>query len=336
MDSVQPDDLLALKLLPLRFTLRARTPLHLPRYKGSTLRGGFGSAFKRAVCVVEHRDCSRCLLRTTCAYPYVFDTPVPDDATRMRKYTAAPHPFVLLPPLEPKAHYEPGECLHVDWTLIGKGAHYLPYFIYAFERLGAQQGLGKGRGRFTLEEVSWLPPRAAPVAIYRAADQVLQHTFRLLDVRDLAPPSDADASDCLTLHFLTPTRLVHEGSLTDTPAFHVILRTLLRRLSNLAYFHCGTVLQLDFRRLIDRAKDVTLGVQRLQWYDWERYSARQQVRMKMGGFVGHATYAGDLAPFLPLLRLGAMVHVGKGATFGLGKYDIVQPRTGAIDGTIRT
>ena len=323
MDATCSDGLPALKLLPLRFTLRARTPLQLPRYKGSTLRGGFGTAFKQAVCVVEHQDCGRCLLRTTCAYPYVFDTPVPGDAARLRKYTAAPHPFVLLPPLERKERYEPGECLYVGWTLVGKGAQYLPYFIYAFERLGAQQGLGRGRGRFTLETVSWLPPHAEPVVIYRGAAQVLQETFRLLDVRDLATPSDADASNRLTLHFLTPTRLVYQGSLTDTPAFHVILRTLLRRLSNLAYFHCDTELQLDFRRLIDRAKDVAIVTRRLQWHDWERYSARQQVRMKMGGFVGHVTYAGDLAPFLPLLRLGAMVHVGKGATFGLGKYDIV-------------
>lgn len=331
MDTSGSDDLLALQLLPLRFTLRTRTTLQLPRYKGSTLRGGFGTAFKQTVCVVEHRDCSRCLLRTTCAYPYVFETPVPDDARRMRKYTAAPHPFVLLPPLEPKTRYEPGECLHVDWTLIGNGAQYLPNFIYAFEQLGAQQGLGKGRGRFTLDEVNWLPPRAAPVAIYRSEDQVLHHAFRLLDVRDFAAPSDVEAGNRLTLHFLTPTRLVYQGSLTDTPAFHVILRTLLRRLSNLAYFHCGTVLQLDFRGLIDKAKEVGIGARRLQWYDWERYSARQQVRMKMGGFVGHVTYVGDLAPFLPFLRLGAMVHIGKGAAFGLGKYAIVSedPRPGS-------
>jgi CRISPR/Cas system endoribonuclease Cas6 (RAMP superfamily) len=39
-----------------------------------------------------------------------------------------------------------------------------------------------------------------------------------------------------------------------------------------------------------------------------------------GGFVGDATFEGDLAEFLPALRLGELVHVGKGTTFGLGKY----------------
>ena len=57
--------------------------MQFPPYKGSTLRGGFGSVFKETVCVVEHRDCSRCLLRTRCAFPYVFDTPVPEDARRL-------------------------------------------------------------------------------------------------------------------------------------------------------------------------------------------------------------------------------------------------------------
>jgi hypothetical protein len=164
------ENLLALTLLPLRLTLRVQTPIHLPRYKGSALRGGFGIVFKETVCVVEHRDCGRCLLRTRCAYPYVFDTPVPEGATRMRKYPAAPHPFVLLPPLEHKTQYQPGETLTFGCTLIGRGAEYLPYFIYTFERLGTHYGLGKGRGRFALETVSWTPPGRESVVIYRGAE----------------------------------------------------------------------------------------------------------------------------------------------------------------------
>jgi CRISPR/Cas system endoribonuclease Cas6 (RAMP superfamily) len=58
----------------------------------------------------------------------------------------------------------------------------------------------------------------------------------------------------------------------------------------------------------------------LRWVDWERYSARQDTRMTLGGFMGTATFAGELDVFMPLLRLGEVVHVGKGTAFGLGKY----------------
>jgi hypothetical protein len=88
----------SLSFLSLRLVVKAVTSLWLPPFKGSTLHGGFGHAFKETVCVVDHRDCARCLFRTRCTYPYVFDTPVPEGATRMRKCTQAPHPFVLPPP----------------------------------------------------------------------------------------------------------------------------------------------------------------------------------------------------------------------------------------------
>lgn len=172
------ESLAAISLLRVRVTLRARDPLQLPPYKGSTLRGGFGSVFKETVCVVEHRDCARCLLRSRCAFPYVFDTPVPEDAARLRKYPAAPHPFVFLPPLEEKTLYRPGESLAFDLTLIGKGADFLPYFIYTFERLGERHGLGKGRGRFSVESVTWLSPQGEEVLICNGAEKILQNSFR--------------------------------------------------------------------------------------------------------------------------------------------------------------
>ena len=152
------EQLAAIAVVPVRVTLRARDPLRLPSYKGSTLRGGFGSMFKETVCVVEHRDCAHCLLRSRCAFPYVFDTPVPEEATRLRKYPAAPHPFVFLPPLEESTLYRPGDQLTFGLTLIGKGSDFLPYFIYTFERLGQRRGLGKGRGRFAVESVTWFSP----------------------------------------------------------------------------------------------------------------------------------------------------------------------------------
>lgn len=88
------------------------------------------------------------------------------------------------------------------------------------------------------------------------------------------------------------------------------------------FFH-DTPLALDIREWKRASEAIRLVESHIAPYDWERYSNRQRTRMKLGGVVGTATYAGDLAPFLPLLSLGEWLHVGKGATFGLGKYQIL-------------
>jgi CRISPR/Cas system endoribonuclease Cas6 (RAMP superfamily) len=44
--------------------------------------------------------------------------------------------------------------------------------------------------------------------------------------------------------------------------------------------------------------------------------------MKFGGLIGSITYEGKFDKFLPLLKLGEFIHIGKNTTFGLGKYKI--------------
>ncbi|MBU2578468.1 CRISPR system precrRNA processing endoribonuclease RAMP protein Cas6, partial [Patescibacteria group bacterium] len=45
-------------------------------------------------------------------------------------------------------------------------------------------------------------------------------------------------------------------------------------------------------------------------------------RMKMGGFMGEITFEGDIDPFMHLIKAGEILHVGKGTSFGLGKYEM--------------
>jgi len=61
----------------------------------------------------------------------------------------------------------------------------------------------------------------------------------------------------------------------------------------------------------------------LYWYDWERYSSRHKVRMKFSGLMGTITYSGNIEEFLPLIFLVSYIHIGKGISFGLGKYKIL-------------
>lgn len=79
---------------------------------------------------------------------------------------------------------------------------------------------------------------------------------------------------------------------------------------------------MDFKGLIERAKGIERVSSDLRWHDWERYSGRQKQKMSLGGFIGEATYAGDFGEFLPMLAWGEVVHLGKAASFGLGRYAI--------------
>jgi len=100
--------------------------LHLPLYLGSTLRGGFGSAFKKVVCALRDRLCHECILKEKCVYSYVFETPPPADTTVMRKYGASPHPFVIELPLtevllsESHQGCKIGDTIVFNLILIGK------------------------------------------------------------------------------------------------------------------------------------------------------------------------------------------------------------------------
>jgi CRISPR-associated endoribonuclease Cas6 len=311
------------KVARFEFCIQATDRLSLPEYKGSAFRGGFGHAFKKVVCALRNKECRDCLLREKCIYSYIFETPPPADSRFMRKYPAAPHPFVLCPPLEDDRIYDPGEILAFQLTLIGKAMDYLPYFVYTFEELG-QMGIGKGRGKFRVEEVKAFPfaKGKSGKIIYSGSEQILHKTEEDLWTQQISPPPIFP--DVLRLSFLTPARLKFGEDLVNTLDFHVLFRNLIRRISLLSYFHCGYQLEADFRQLIHEAAGIRTKNSTLRWYDWERYSGRQQERMKLGGLIGEITYTGELSPFFPYLQLGELIHVGKGTSFGLGKYEILR------------
>ena len=128
-----------------------------------------------------------------------------------------------------------------------------------------------------------------------------------------------DHANTITISLLTPLRLRFDGHITDKIEFHVLIRNLLRRISSLSYFHCGEKYQVDFKGLIERAGAVKLIKSDIQWFDWKRYSTRQEEWMSLGGVTGTVSYEGDLSDFMLLLRLGEYVHVGKGTSFGLAR-----------------
>jgi hypothetical protein len=321
----------ALRVGIFEFTWRAQEDARLPRFKGSVVRGAWGQAFKRIVCVRPDGQCEPCAVRQRCSYPYVFETSPPPDVPAFRRQRYAPHPYVLEPPLDEKEHYAAGESVTFGLLLLGRAVLSLPHVILAAEWAG-RAGIGRGRARFALETVRTREAHGESSVIYDGASRRflweprelrLDELVRVRQQRFHAPPTDR-----VRLRFLTPTRVRAGGDLQGELPFDLLIRSLLRRLWQLVLVHGDDVPTLDHRALLDRARSVPTVRHALLWRDWERYSHRQRTKMRLGGLIGEVEYALDAearAELLPLLFAGELLHVGSGTTFGLGRYEILSP-----------
>ncbi len=302
------------------FSCRFLDEAELPEYKGSTFRGVFGHALKRTVCALKRQGCEGCLLRPKCIYVFLFETPFPVEANGKRRLSSPPHPYVIEPPETERTRFQPGDPFEFALLLFGMANEYLPYFIYAFEQIGGL-GIGKrvnGRAaRFKLEKVS-----SGGEAVYSSSDATLRagsFTEELTEetLREGVP------ADEIELRLVTPLRVKFGNSLRAELPFHVLVRAMLRRTSSLFEYYGAGEPSLDYRGLVDRAKKVAIEESAVEWFDWKRYSNRQDQSMLMGGITGSISYAGNLSEFIPFIRFCEKVHIGKQTTFGLGKINLV-------------
>lgn len=301
-----------LPLARYRLEFTVETPLHLPAYAGSTLRGAFGGALRAASCMTRQKTCDACPLLTTCPYASVFETRPPEGEHALQKFSQVPHPYVIEPPQWGERDYAPGEGLSFHLVLAGRALDQLALILWSFAR-AFQRGVGRGDGTARLERVVHVGAGEETV--------VLEGPGASLTTHDTVLPIAPIRSETCTLVFETPLRLQADGRRATAEEYtpRRLLMALVRRIALIHEFHGGRPLALDFTALGAAAEGLK-SEKNLCWRDWQRYSSRQQQKMALGGVVGTWTLAGDLAPFLPFLHLGQWLHVGKEATFGLGGY----------------
>ncbi len=310
-----------LSYLRVIFCYRLTSGGRLPFYKGSMLRGQFGRAFKKVSCVNPSGVCEGCDVAGNCGYWKVFESPVPQESGRMVKYTAIPHPFIIRPLDEGRTEFVPETNLEFELTLFGEQTiGWLPYLVRAFEMMG-QSGLGESHLPAVLEEVRTVGQTKPEGCV------VFSKAKGLVDVPRpdfLSLNGEESKNKILTLNFHTPVRIQRNGKILSQFDFRTFFSTLLRRFTNMAYFQAGLEVQEDFRTLLASADDVHTEACSLRRFAWRRYSYRQEQGMDLDGMVGSISFADVPDDFLPLIRFGEILHVGKNTAFGCGKYLLVE------------
>jgi hypothetical protein len=300
-----------------RFELEALDELRLPAYAGSAWRGALGHGLKRAVCVTRQPRCEGCLLAGTCVYSVIFESPAPDEDAR-RRFTAVPHPFVLVLDATTPRHCQAGASLSVGLNLLGAANTAVPYLIHGLN-LAGERGVGAGNGRFRVAAVH--QELRLGQALWETVYDADSASFRRLPVQ---PPAVPPLPERVALDLLTPLRIKRDGRLIGPQEFRIgdLLYHLAWRLAALeAFYGQGGGKAYDVGRPEPEGPPGLELERDLHWREWTRYSSRQGTEMQMGGLVGRLVLDGRVAqPYWPQLWLGQWIHVGKATSMGLGRY----------------
>lgn len=317
-----------------RLTARLRQGVRLPDYAGSLLRGQFGAALRGIACMTRQPTCGGCPLQTTCPYAQIFEA-FPPPSHAIQAFSAIPNAYVIEPPLPLAgllhARPDPGQTHPADLgqgaelvfhqVLVGAAIQQLALVVFTWQRALAQ-GLTKSRSPADLLQVDWVDAQGTAHPIWHHQQPVLAAHPASLTV-----PPVPQGLQALHLHIHTPLRLQHQGQPLRPAQLspRTLVAAVARRVALVLEFHAQQP-QWGSQVPATVALAPQLTDQRhLQWFDWTRYSSRQQQEMTLGGVLGTWALHGHpeaLAAAWPWLWLGQWLHVGKNATMGMGGYSL--------------
>ena len=230
-----------------------------------------------------------------------------------------PRPFVFRAAHLDGRTIPPGEAFHFDVHIFDLRDPALPHFVLAFAQL-AREGLGPGRGRAELTSVDQLDLDDKRVAQVFDGAQFRRREPAAPNVVDLN--QTPERAGRVRVRFVTPTELKTEHEVADRPEFGILFGRLRDRIGTLRALYGAGPLEIDFRAMGERAAAVRMTRCELQRNEVDRLSSRTGQRHSIGGFVGEAEYEGELGEFLPYLRLGKWVGVGRQTVWGKGEIEV--------------
>ena len=284
-----------------RFTLESNKKIEFVENLDSIIRGTFGTSLKNIVCINEEKNCTPCNYRKNCAFIYII---LNDDKKHI------PKPYIL--------DFEKfdGKILNFSITLIGNANKYYKQIFYSIREL-CILGLGKDREEFSLVKVEALTKKLDFKMVYDKNNNI--SIAEKITINDI----NITHSNKFLLEIIKPLRIDQDKELIKDLNSQVFFKTLLRRLSSLMYFYCDTNLDIDFENFFEIASSITMIKKELFFKSKKRYSARQDKEIPLYGLKGSIEIEGNLEIFYLFLILGSYLHVGKGVSFGMGKYQLL-------------
>jgi len=300
-----------------QFYLKFKEEVNInPRFHFA-LRGAFGYQLRKMVCITKQKNCKDCILKQNCVYKIIFESEPHKRNFFLDKYSSIPNPYIIN-----KLSQIDKYNIKFNLVLFGRSIPYLPYFVYAYSKIG--EGEGIYNVKYDLYKVKSFKSLGA---YFSNSSTLIYNNKKLKNYRftlSLNELQNLSLKEIKYIKFITPLRIKYSQKYIADIQFHHIIRSLLRRISILLNYHCDSNLDIEPKKLIKESEKVRIKSKELKWLDWMRYSKSQNQKMNLGGVVGKIEFSPDCFNeiFKILLYIGSIVNVGKQTSFGFGDYNI--------------
>jgi hypothetical protein len=252
-----------------------------------------------------------------------------------------PPPFVLDSPPQMN-HLAKGSSVIFDFVAIGPMCDYIEQCVEAFRefgRFGLESNGGRVRSTFLLADIRdqlnfgrsvYVDGKLGPIK-----REDIQDAVRGISI-------DSDRSE-LTVLFRTNVQIVDKGIRSRNPldrikvfdSFWSFVSQVAHRTACLWQVYGsdwqGKERYGEEKSLLGRASKQIITVDsKLEKRELWGHSKEREVDKGLHGFVGTMTFRGDFSPFIHLLAMGEILHIGSETPSGLGQYSFVltDPPTG--------
>ncbi|HEX4168175.1 MAG TPA: CRISPR system precrRNA processing endoribonuclease RAMP protein Cas6 [Bryobacteraceae bacterium] len=229
-----------------------------------------------------------------------------------------PRPFVFRAMHLDGRTFAAGYTFHFDLNLFDTTTSSVAYLVLTFAQV-AREGLGPGRRKVELTRVVQLDGSGeAGAAVYQNG-LMSEQSVAPLEFDLSAQPKPVSR---LRMRFVTPTELKNGQQIVARPEFGILAARVRDRISTLRELYGDGALDIDFRAFGERASSVEMTRCEIEKVDVRRRSSRTGQVHSIGGFVGEAEYEGELAEFLPYLKVAQWTGVGRQTVWGKGVIEI--------------
>ncbi|GAB1468730.1 CRISPR system precrRNA processing endoribonuclease RAMP protein Cas6 [Candidatus Cloacimonadota bacterium] len=248
---------------------------------------------KDTFCIQKRLDCSDCPMKS-CLYRTIFES--------------EQHGFENFKPYIIRHLKTLENTIIIEFTILGLHTEYSSSIIHAILKMQDFPLL--------IENQSY--PLTILKIIDTAKNLVFSQSENTITVpRTMMVKFIPTGKEIVTLKFLTPLRMKHEGVLMRSFHWQAFYRGLYYRTQYL-----NREFNENSPALPELWEDNSEISANMQWQEMYRKSFRQSQKMSLGGLIGEVVIKNPDPQTVGLLRIGTVIQAGKQTTFGLGKYEI--------------